>query len=315
MKCKICFTEPLSIKSVLFDDRFGCPGKFDFYVCPSCGHGMLDLNLTSTEISDLYTRYYPRGAGGISPEENAKRIKPKDKFWAFKWVPDGAKVLDIGCGDGSSLMYLQNRGCDAQGVDSDQNVARIAAQYGLNIKVGVFDPGDYAEQSFDYVVMEQLIEHIADPVAMLKSVSSILKPEGSLVLSTPNMQSLGAKWFKDAWLHWHAPYHVSFFTRKSLELCLQAAGFRLEKIFTKTNPIFYKWQFQHLFLRSRAAGKPSRIWSPYYVMKAGESDWDVDVCQALADGLSEIRFFHIYGFLLECLGWGDNFVAILRKTQ
>ena len=315
MKCKICSYDISNTTATLFDDRLGYPGEYNFYVCPLCGHGMLALNLTPSEISDMYTRYYPRGALDLAPDKAAKRIKPSEKFWAFNWVPKGSKVLEIGCGDRSSLLYLKNLGCDVYCVESDRNVSKVIEKYGLDIKIGLFDANDYAEDSFDCVVMEQVVEHIAEPVGILKGIERILRPNGALLLATPNMESFGAKIFKNAWLNWHTPYHVSFFSRKSLKMCLDKTGFELEKIFTRTNPIWYKWQFEHLFLRSRTAGRPSIHWSPYYVLKTQENGLAADICRVLANCLSKIRFFHVYGFFVDNIGLGDNFVIILRKPQ
>lgn len=312
MMCMIC-EQNSSNSRVIFDDRYGYPGNFQLFLCPACGHGKLDVCFAPEETVDLYTHYYPRRNCPVSPVQTAKNIKSTDKFGVLTWVPDGSKVLDIGCGDGTSLIYLQNHGCEAYGVESDRNVAPIAQRLGLNIEIGLFDASHYEEASFDYVLMEQVLEHIPDPLEILRGIFRILKPGGALIVGTPNMRSLGAKIFGKAWLNWHAPYHVSFYTRKSLALCAQKTGFVLEKCITKTNSIWYQWQISHLLWRSRTPGRPSIQWSPYCILKKNESDWGFEFSNGVVNALSRGGLFRLYGFVVDSIGLGDNFLAILRK--
>jgi 2-polyprenyl-3-methyl-5-hydroxy-6-metoxy-1,4-benzoquinol methylase len=103
---------------------------------------------------------------------------------AAPWIPDGARVLDIGCHRGEFLNYLGERIVDSVGIDpiapeiSTDNYRLIAAK--LNETLG-FKPN-----SFDVVVMLATLEHILDVEEVAFTCARILKPQGRVVLTVPN---------------------------------------------------------------------------------------------------------------------------------
>jgi 2-polyprenyl-3-methyl-5-hydroxy-6-metoxy-1,4-benzoquinol methylase len=99
----------------------------------------------------------------------------------------GAKLLDVGCASGVFVKEAREHGFDAWGCDySDAAVAYGKIQYGLNLFHSSAEAVDAADDSYDVVTMLHVIEHLPQPVAVLREMHRILKPGGILFLETPN---------------------------------------------------------------------------------------------------------------------------------
>lgn len=143
------------------------------------------------------------------------------------WLPakPGGKVLEIGCGNGDLLARLSTLGWQTYGVETDPKSAAIAQARGLQVVVGEFDGQKFEPATFDAVIMSHVIEHVGDPAALLRACRKSLKPDGRLLMLTPNLKSLGHRWFGRDWLHLDPPRHLHLFTRESIALTCQQAGF------------------------------------------------------------------------------------------
>jgi methionine biosynthesis protein MetW len=303
------------VARTLSDDRYGYLGVYDLRCCTSCGHQTLAASLDIEQISDLYTRYYPRSSFDVESWSPPHEESPFRTWWrgslasAFRWVPPNVRVLDIGCGFGESLGYHRQRGCDAHGVEADRNILRVAQRHGLNVKVGLFDPDQYKPASFDVVTMDQVLEHVSQPAQVLRGVYRVLKPGGTLVLSTPNADGWGARLFGRRWIHWHAPYHLQFFSRSSMAALARECGFDVETRATVTNSAWLDFQWCHLATYP-PAGKPSVYWS----WPAGRS-FAQKVALRLLRILDRLGINVLITRLMDSLGRGDNVVHVLRKDQ
>jgi len=265
--CPICQSnDDNEIRHTLYDDRYGYPDNFLLLKCNKCGHKYLEKTLIPEQITTLYTNYYPRSTFRVENYRPHKKRKgltawlSGEKGGAYQWVPKRVKVLDIGCGSGEAIGYHKSRGCDVYGVETDENIKCIVEKYGFNVHIGMFDPKMYEHEYFDYVTMDQVIEHISDPIETLRGVASILKDGGSVILSTPNSNGWGANLLGRRWINWHVPYHQNFFSKKSIEIAALKAGMRLERSMTLTSSEWLKYQWIHLLLFPRM-GEPSLFWS------------------------------------------------------
>jgi len=297
-----------------YDDRYGYPGLFALMQCQHCGHEFLDCDLSASELIKLYTSYYPRKSLDIA---NYKPHKEQGGFsaWlnglkcsAFRWVPRNMRILDVGCGFGESLGYHTARGCDVYGVEADENIRRVIEKFDFKVHVGLFDDKVYSPDFFDFVTMDQVIEHVTDPVATLHGVARILKPGGTAILSTPNACGWGAKLFGKRWINWHTPYHLQFFTRQSMRQAAEEAGLVLAEVKTIANSEWLHYQWIHLATYPMP-GKPSWFWSPD---KSG-AVFHQKMMVKLLSLLHRTRLNHWITRLFDNLGLGDNFVFVLKK--
>lgn len=251
----------------LYDDRYGFPGLFSLETCESCGHSHVPAQFNAAELGRLYTEFYPRAEFTIEafhaePELHGFRSWMNgDRASAFRWVPRNVRVLDIGCGTGQALAYHRNRGCQATGVEADANVIPIAKHFGLDVRLGLFDPMTFEPASFDWVTLDQVAEHVVDPKALMQGIARVLRPGGTAVVTTPNPEGLGARVFGRRWLNWHIPYHLQFYTRRSFRIIAETAGLRVQSVRTVTASewAYLQWAHVHAFPE---AGQKSAFWAP-----------------------------------------------------
>jgi 2-polyprenyl-3-methyl-5-hydroxy-6-metoxy-1,4-benzoquinol methylase len=116
--------------------------------------------------------------------------------YATAAVPPGARVLDIGAADGSVAAALGRTGCRVTGVEYDPATAEAAAEVCEQVVVGDVEQMDLAsvlDGTFDAVLLLDVLEHLIDPVAVLRQLHPLLSPGGWLVLSVPNAAHAGLR--------------------------------------------------------------------------------------------------------------------------
>ncbi len=141
-------------------------------------------------------------------------------------------LLDVGCATGALLSTLRDRGWDCVGVEISSAQAAYGRQrYGLDIIQGTLESARFAERSFDLVHASHLIEHVNDPLSFLREARRILKPEGLLILTTPNADGLQARLLGSRWRS--AIYdHLYLFSLRTLGAMLDSCGYAMTRFIT-----------------------------------------------------------------------------------
>jgi 2-polyprenyl-3-methyl-5-hydroxy-6-metoxy-1,4-benzoquinol methylase len=152
----------------------------------------------------------------------------------------GGKLLDVGCGSGERLERLQSLGWTVSGIDFDAEAVRVARGKGLDVYCGTIPGTSFPTNGFDAIIMNHVIEHLPDPVVVLKECERILKPGGKVVISTPNSSCLGHKVFKEHWRGLEPPRHLHVFSPSSVEQTLKEAGF--SSVSVRTLASAYLWE-------------------------------------------------------------------------
>jgi len=312
--CPICGTPTTVLYEKMYDDRYGYPGAFTLMTCEKCGHRHVPSAFTPEQLGVLYSEYYPRStmsvddyvpyteAHGFASWFNGERCS------AFRWVPKNVRILDIGCGFCQTLGYHNNRGCESYGVEVDTNARRVAEKFGLNVQIGVFDASKYPADFFDYVTMDQVIEHVVDPNLVFAGIHQVLKPGGTAIFSTPYSHSLPARIFGRRWINWHIPYHIQHFSRDSFCLACENAGLELAATRTITHSEWLGYQWMHSLSYPRI-GQPSRFWSPHPDKASLYRKARVRVSIIL----HRLKVDHLLTRLFDLMGKGDNMLYFVRK--
>jgi 2-polyprenyl-3-methyl-5-hydroxy-6-metoxy-1,4-benzoquinol methylase len=152
-------------------------------------------------------------------------------------IPPNALVVDIGCGNGSFLSLLQDRGWHLYGSDYSSSGIEIARANYPNIKFSLANAESMPEElasragQFDLVLNTEVIEHVYNPRGLLKTCHSLLKPNGTLVLTTPYhgyfknllLAATGKldRHFTVLWDHGH----IKFWSHKTMLEVLTEIGF------------------------------------------------------------------------------------------
>ena len=179
------------------------------------------------------------------------------------------------------------------------------------MKCGQFDPLDYQEGYFDYVTMDQVIEHVVDPVETLKGVSRILKPGGRLIASTPNAQGWGAAFFGRKWLNWHAPYHLHFFSRRSFHLAAEKAGLEIDSVKCITPSFWLYFQQLHILAYPRP-GAQSVFWVPTQKKKLSAG---LRFVKIFIICFNRVKLNHLITRFFDGIGLGDNKLFFLSNKK
>lgn len=185
----------------------------------------------------LFMKYHSEKLDFDSPEQNnIDRIQ-------LEMVPESSRILEIGCATGHLAEFLINvKKCTVTGVESDPDQAAVARQRGLEMITGhVDDSAVQAEldsrlaagRHFDVVFMSQVIEHIAEPEAVLLKIRDWLAEDGILIISTCNIahwkcrfRLLLGKWeYEDYGVFDRG--HLRFFTMQSFAVMLDKCGYKV----------------------------------------------------------------------------------------
>jgi len=155
------------------------------------------------------------------------------------WRGEG-HVLDVGCGAGGNLKTLQDQGWAVSGIE----ISEIAAGHARDlvngsIHTGTLETAPYPQGGFDLVLMSHSLEHLPNPVDALRRVHRLLKDDGLVVISVPNIDSWEFMLFGRWWFHLDPPRHFYHFTKRSLSRILGQAGFRVQRVRTGVGAVFF----------------------------------------------------------------------------
>ncbi len=151
-----------------------------------------------------------------------------DRFKLIKRYKAGTgKILDIGCGDGSFLSFMKKRGWQAFGIDSSASTCDY-----MNAKNLVLIGQDFLEspidkESMDVVTYWYSFEHLSNPVEYLQKTYRVLKNDGILIVSVPNISSMQAVFSRKHWFHLDLPRHTLHFSPATLREALLKSGFEI----------------------------------------------------------------------------------------
>jgi SAM-dependent methyltransferase len=205
--------------------------EFTFWRC-ACGGAFLSPRPAPAELPRIYpSNYYSY--------DFAKRLGPfVMRFKAFTerakvraydpYLRADARVLDIGCGDGHLLRQIGDAYPHAlrlEGVELSGDAVLAARANGITVYPGQIEEVELPERAFDLIIMNQLIEHVRDPVEVLQRVARALAPGGHLFIETPNVDSLDARLFRRRyWGGYHLPRHFHLFGTAALARLVERAG-------------------------------------------------------------------------------------------
>jgi len=244
VKCNICSKNNTKRLFIAKDRMFDFPKEFVIVKCQNCGLVYLNPRPTKQEIKKYYPKEYGpyqlpvvkkerEGILGIFQRGWKLQMARSERLLSLKDLPKG-KALDIGCGAGLNLKRLKEEGWQAYGCDISLEAVRKARKLGVKVFKGELHKIKFSNKLFDVVIMSHLLEHLHNPLKVLKEICRILKDKGHLVISLPNFESSGARLFKQYWYPLDAPRHLYHFSLKTLEMLLKKTGFEILK--AKYNP-------------------------------------------------------------------------------
>lgn len=139
------------------------------------------------------------------------------------------KILDVGCGFGFLLSAIYGN-WEKHGVDLSEYALEHARKYAHVQRADICDDMKIVRGFFDVITATHVFEHLENPEMALGIIKMILRPQGKLIIVTPNFDSACARRFKEKYRMLHDPTHINLFTEYSLRRMLTDKGFHVDKI-------------------------------------------------------------------------------------
>jgi SAM-dependent methyltransferase len=223
IRCRLCDSD--RYKKIFSADNIRRRAKkiFDLVECEGCGFKYFNPSPTEASLKYYYEDYMAHVPERISFLE-------KLYYRFFRNVRNAkhpGKLLDVGCGNGKYLDFMRSQGWDVAGVDAGPGCAFPRDVLKIPTYDGHLWEHKFPDHSFDVITLWFVIEHVWDPMRLLRECRRILKPGGQIIISTLNSASFEAKWFKRYWWHLLAPEHLSQFDTCSLGTLISKNGFEI----------------------------------------------------------------------------------------
>ncbi|MBU6334581.1 MAG: methyltransferase domain-containing protein [Chloroflexi bacterium] len=237
--CALC-DSPTAVPWFTGRDRgLGHPGRFFVVRCQRCGlarQSPRPLDLAPyyeggypQYTSDLYTwrPWWRRGVPDAVEYSGSGGIQWKLIRRMVPWR--SGRILDIGCGNGDLLTILDRAGWEVHGYEPHAPTA-MAADHRLchlgrtvvHSDAAILDA--WPAQSFDVITLWHVIEHLPEPLAMMRTVRRLLRPGGLCLIQTPHVAAAEALLLRSYWHGWELPRHLWFFSHTTLQALLERAG-------------------------------------------------------------------------------------------
>ncbi len=235
--CIVCKNKNIFLKYII--------NGFHILKCRRCSLLFVDEKLSPNDLKIYYEKITDEDAYADSGNniENLKFYYCKLANLVTKKISIG-RVLDVGCSSGFFLDCME--GWERYGIELDSRYAKKAKmKYGNNIHVGTLDDYKCAEGYFDVITLQDVLDHMPDPLHALTKCNALLKSDGLLVVKVHDISSFFAKLVGSKYYALIPPIHLVYFNRMNLTKALNISGFEVKEYsylphLTSLKTIFYR---------------------------------------------------------------------------
>ena len=220
-ECPVCGQSRLRVvgRAPTIHPRSGI--QVELLECLNCLHWFI----SPTVPQAILTALYEKGSEYVVGWQPVKRAFSLPERYIIRSELQRSskprKYLEIGVGRGLLLNHFRGLGFECHGVEP--------GPWARDIPFVVADMNDLDQEGFDVVVMADVLEHVQDPLALLKRISGLVH-KGVLYMCLPNNESLRARLSKGDWRMVRPFGHLHFFSRRSLSVMLNASGFQVREL-------------------------------------------------------------------------------------
>lgn len=219
---------------------------WDLSRCPACGYIFANPGPGKSLLAILYNELkdpdYEAEAEGR--RRNFRRLLSRLE----KFLPEKGHLFDVGAATGLLLIEARQRGWQVAGIEPSRWAVETAAKkYGLHLYLGSFEDFKGNGNQYDAITLIDILEHTPEPRKIVVKARELLKPDGIIVIVTPDIESLAARLAGRRWWHFR-PGHLGYFHRKSLQTLLHLTSFQV--LAWKR----YSWSFSFDYILKRLPG-------------------------------------------------------------
>lgn len=212
-------------------------GEFDIERCTQCSHVYVLPSSDRSALAPDYGESYYRAdavAGSAGYRDYVGDAERRLKGFAQqlasleRFTGGRGSLLDFGCAIGLFVKVARDAGWDACGYERSAWAAEYGRKsYGVALESGPDPACMAAGVLYDLITMWDVLEHVESPLSTVRQLASHVRPGGFLALNTVNIGSLGARLAGEHWRHIAPPFHLHYFTRKSLRHLLELSGLEI----------------------------------------------------------------------------------------
>ncbi len=191
--------------------------------CTSCG---LVYAIANEGFESIVKDYVDMEDTEYLKEEKGRRAQAQIVLRQILKQKNYGELLDIGCGPAFFLDEAKKSGFKVTGIDLSAWAKKYAKDnFDINVTQGTLQSAHFPDRHFDVVVMNDVIEHVESPKVVLSEIRRILKNDGVIYISTPDIESVLSRYLRAKW--WGInKYHLFYFSRKTLEQLFGVVGFK-----------------------------------------------------------------------------------------
>ncbi len=246
---------------------------FHIVECAKCGMVYTNPRLKGEKIAELYDADYFQGHGFDRSVNYVKDVdeygKEKTHYDLHDWDLDtissmlqrtppqpppiplrsiggGVQLLEIGCGTGVFLAKAREHGFDCSGLELSSYAADFVRQMGIPVETKSIEEANFAENTWDVIVMREVIEHLPHPMESIRTIHKWLKPGGVLFMATGNYDCPERKLRGSDWFYFMPEGHLYYFSNRTMTKYLRKAGFRAVNVTNQGDLLMEKLRQWHI---------------------------------------------------------------------
>lgn len=228
---------------------------FNIVQCAKCGMAYTNPRLKGEKINELYDADYFQGHGFDKSvnyvADVSDHAKAKNDFTLNDWDLDSInqllgkrsgkpRLLEIGCGTGVFLDKARQHGFEVEGLELSAYAADYVRKMGIPVRTESIESANDAPNTWDVIVMREVIEHLPHPLESLKTVHSWLKPGGVLFMATGNYDCPERKLRGKDWFYFMPEGHLYYFSNRTMTNYLKKVGFGTVKVTNQGDKLMEK---------------------------------------------------------------------------
>jgi SAM-dependent methyltransferase len=243
--CPVCKVKDVKIlggsKTNSISSKF-LTSHYDVVQCKNCQIYFVspEIPFSDKQWAALYnSEYFSNQTNWLIKQRNKDLIQRFDRAESFIGKKK-INFLDIGTGEGKTLIEAQNRGWKSEGIDIVDNRIEDAKLSNIKFIEAKFLEYEFPDDNYDFIYLDSVLEHVLSPLEYLIKIKRILKPGGIVYIGVPNEDSLfndirrlafnftGKNGISEKIRPFDAPYHVVGFNLNSLNHIIKKMNFRIK---------------------------------------------------------------------------------------
>jgi 2-polyprenyl-3-methyl-5-hydroxy-6-metoxy-1,4-benzoquinol methylase len=272
-ECPVCSASNLRNHMVVKDHSVS-KESFNIMVCDNCNFHFTNPRPSEDEIGKYYDseEYISHTDQANSPINLLYKIarqyalRSKKKLINSVAKDKKGRILDYGCGTGYFLETMKSDDWKTYGIEPNDKARAIATQK-VKVKRSI-DELDLKNKKFDIITLWHVLEHIHDLNSTIKSLKTILKEKGKIIIAVPNIESYEESIFGEEWAAYDVPRHLYHFSQETMKTLMLKHGLKIKKTYPMKLDAYYisllsnKYKFaKNKFINSFITGYKSNTYA------------------------------------------------------